>query len=82
MIQGMESKQRVELVLSLTKMRSEQQIEALLRYFVDGLNFSACAELAGITESNFQRAIDRVQAIDTTIEKIKELDWQRFKSQK
>ncbi len=81
MIPGMETVQRVSLVLSLTSIRSEPQQRALQNYFVNGLNFSACAALEDITESNFQRAIDRVQAVDTTIEQIKELDWARFKSE-
>ncbi|MGY2573725.1 PapB/FocB family fimbrial expression transcriptional regulator [Vibrio sp. C8] len=81
MISGMETEQRVTLLLTLTSIRSEPQKEALQKYFVDGINFSACAALAEITESNFQRAIDRVQAVDSIVERIKELDWARFKSE-
>ena len=82
MLQGMESEQRVSLVISLTSMRSEEQKHALKLYFVDGVNFAACAALAEITESNLQRAIDRVQKVDSIVEKVKELDWARFKSEK
>lgn len=82
MIQGMETEQRVDLLLSLTNVRSEPQISALKRHFVDGLNASACAAFEGIPESNFQRVIDRLQEVDAKIEQIKDLDWSRFKSEK
>ncbi|USD64235.1 hypothetical protein J4N39_08940 [Vibrio sp. SCSIO 43136] len=82
MLQGLESTLRLELVISLSSIRSDGQKMALHKHFVDGLNFSASAAIAEITESNFQRAIDRVQEIDTTIEAIKEHDWARFKSEK
>ncbi|MBF4433238.1 hypothetical protein ERJ77_01760 [Vibrio anguillarum] len=81
MLAGMESQERLELVISLTSIRSEPKKAALQRHFVDGVNFSACAALEDIPESNFQRAIDRVQAADAIIEKAKEIDWARFKSE-
>ncbi|PNG65017.1 hypothetical protein CRN61_17730 [Vibrio vulnificus] len=81
MIPGMETEERLDLVISLTSIRSEPQQRALKSYFVDGVNSSACAALEEIPESNFQRTIDRVQAVDSVIEKIKEIDWARFKSE-
>lgn len=81
MIPGMETKERLDLVISLTSIRSEAQQRALKSHFVDGVNSSACAALEEIPESNFQRTIDRVQAVDSVIEKIKEIDWARFKSE-
>ncbi|ARB12899.1 MULTISPECIES: hypothetical protein [Vibrio] len=81
MLAGMESQERLELVISLTSIRSEPMKAALQRHFVDGVNSSACAALEDIPESNFQRAIDRVQAADAIIEKVKEIDWARFKSE-
>ncbi|EGQ8175209.1 hypothetical protein GYL69_003337 [Vibrio vulnificus] len=82
MIPGMESEKRLRLILSLTSIRNEPQERALQQYFVNGLNASACAALEEITESNFQRAIARVQSVDAIVEQIKELDWARFKSEK
>lgn len=82
MLKGMESAERFNLILSLTSIRSESQKEALFDYFVKGFCFSTCAAVAGITESNFQRAIDNVQSKDLIVEQIKEIDWARFKSEK
>ncbi|WPC72960.1 adhesin biosynthesis transcription regulatory family protein [Vibrio porteresiae] len=81
MIQGLEKKERLELLISLTNIRSESQITALERYFVDGLNFEAAAAIAEIPSSNFKRVLDRVQEIDAVVEKIKEIDWCKFKSE-
>lgn len=82
MLKGNESPEKVQLVISLTKINSEAQIKALHRYFVDGLNADACAGIEGVTASNFQRAIDKVNEKDAIVEKIKEIDWARFKSDK
>lgn len=73
--QGLETKERFQLLLSLTKIRSDNQVNALKYYLVDGLSFSLSASLNGITEPNFQRAINRLEEVASTIEKIKEIDW-------
>lgn len=73
--QGLETEERFQLLLSLTKIRSEHQVDALKRYLVDGLGFSLSASLSGITEPNFQRAMNRLEDVASTIEKIKEIDW-------
>lgn len=82
LLPGMESTKKLELIISLTKIRSEPQIKALKRHFVEGYNMSACAESEDIAPSNFQRAIDTVQATSKIVDEIKELDWARFKSEK
>lgn len=82
LLPGMESSEKVRLIISLTKISSEAQIKALHRHFVDGANASACAEIEGIAASNFQRAIDKVQEVSKIVDEIKEIDWARFKSDK
>ncbi|HFQ4860137.1 TPA: hypothetical protein ACGU7E_003306 [Vibrio vulnificus] len=46
----METKERLDLVISLTSIRSEAQQRALKSHFVDGVNSSACAALEEIPE--------------------------------
>lgn len=82
LLPAQESPEKVRLVISLTSIRSKPQIKALHRYFVDGYNAAACAEVEGITASNFQRAIDKVQEVSKVVDEIKEIDWARFKSEK
>lgn len=81
MLQGFETKERLGLLLSLTNIRSDSQKNALEQYFVNGLNFEAAAAIAEIPVSNFKRVIDRVQEVDSTVEKIKDIDWAKFKSE-
>lgn len=81
LIQGMETCKKLKLIISLTSIRSEAQIQALSRYFVTGFNMAACDEVEGITASNLQRAIDKVQAVSKIVDEIKEIDWARFKSE-
>ncbi|WP_027696718.1 PapB/FocB family fimbrial expression transcriptional regulator [Vibrio litoralis] len=73
--QGLETEERFLLLLSLTKIRSDSQVKALRMYLVDGLSFSLSASLNEITEPNFQRAMNRLEKVAGTIEKIKEIDW-------
>lgn len=82
LIPTMESAEKLNLIISLTGIRSEAQISALHRHFIDGVNVAACAELEGIAPSNFQRAIDKVQDVSRIVDAIKEIDWARFKSEK
>lgn len=81
LIQGMETCKKLKLIISLTSIRSEAQIQALARYFVTGFNMAACAEVEGITVSNLQRAIDKVQEVSKVVDEIKEIDWVQFKSE-
>lgn len=81
LLQGMESAEKVKLIISLTSIRSEPQIKALERYFVTGFNIATCAEIEEIAVSNFQRAIDKVQEVSKIVDEIKEIDWVRFKSE-
>lgn len=73
--QGLETEERFQLLLSLTKIRSDSQVNALRMYLVDGLSFSLSVSLNEITEPNFQRAMNRLEKVAGTIEKIKEIDW-------
>lgn len=82
MLQGFETKERLNLLLSLTNIRSDSQKSALEQHFVNGLNFEAAAAIAEITASNFKRVVDRVQEVDSIVEKIKDIDWDKFKSEK
>jgi len=77
---GMESPERFELLVSLTGLRSENQINALRDHLVKGIPVEAVMVLYGITnKSNLERDLDKVNDVATTVEKIKECDWAKFK---
>jgi hypothetical protein len=78
--QGSESQERYELLISLTRISSEDIKAALKDYLVTGLADATAAAVNGIPLSNFTRALKTLNDTASTVEKIKELDWARFKS--
>ena len=78
--QGSESPERFELLVSLTGLRSPSQIGALLDHLVKGVPLDAAMALYGVTsKSNLERDLDKINDVATTVEKIKEIDWEKFK---
>ena len=78
--QGSESPERFDLLVSLTGLRSQSQIGALRDHLVKGVPLDAAMVLYGVTnKSNLERDLDKINDIATTVEKIKELDWVRFR---
>lgn len=78
--QGSESQERFELLLSRTDIRSDNIKAALKDHLVTGLADSVAAAINGVSQSNFNRAFKALNEVAETVEKIKELDWARFKS--
>ncbi len=79
---GGESEERLRLLMTLTKMNSESMNDALVDHFVKGHSEKDCVIINRVTQSNFNRAVSRLNQVAETVEKIKEIDWQRFKSVK
>jgi len=78
--QGSESPERFELLVSLTGLRSPSQIGALRDHLVKGVPLDGTIVLNGVTnKSNLERDLDKINDIATTVEKIKEIDWVRFR---
>ena len=78
--QGSESPERFDLLVSLTGLRSPSQIGAMRDYLVKGVPLDAAMVLNGVTnKSNLERDLDKINDIATTVEKIKEIDWEKFK---
>lgn len=78
--QGSESPERFDLLVSLTGLRSPSQISALRDHLVKGVQLDATMVLYGVTnKSNLERDLDKINDVATTVEKIKEIDWEKFK---
>ena len=78
--QGSESPERFELLVSLTGLRSPSQIGALRDHLVKGVPLDATMVLYGVTnKSNLERDLIKINDIATTVEKIKLIDWVRFR---
>ena len=76
---GLESQERIDLLLQLTSITSEGVIEALCWHLVKGMSEPNAAELAGVSISNFNRALVAINAKAAIVEKIKDHDWQHLK---
>ena len=78
--QGSESPERFELLVSLTGLRSPSQIGALREHLVKGVPLDAAMVMNEVTnKSNLERDLIKINDIATTVEKIKEIDWVRFR---
>ena len=78
--QGSESPERFELLVSLTGLRSPSQIGALRDHLVKGVPLDGAMVLNGVTnKSNLERDLDKINDVAIIVEKIKELDWEKFK---
>lgn len=77
--QGGETAERLELLLSLTKITSEPVQDALADHLVRGLSDATAAGINGVTQSNLKRALDSLELVAATVERIKEIDWRHLK---
>jgi len=75
LVRGLEKQKRVELLISLTRMSSETQKQAIIDHLVKGRSDTEAAFLNDVSQSNFNRAISRLNEIAGIVEKIKDIDW-------
>ncbi|MCB5226244.1 adhesin biosynthesis transcription regulatory family protein [Alishewanella sp. 16-MA] len=76
--QGGESQERFDLLISLTRISSDDIKYALKHYLVTGLDEVTAAALNEVPLSNFTRALKKLNQAAATVERIKELDWQHL----
>ncbi|MCW3171393.1 adhesin biosynthesis transcription regulatory family protein [Shewanella subflava] len=82
LIQGGESTERLQLLLQLTNIESDNIKSALHDHFVTGHPDSVAAIRNEVKKSNLSRAMKRIEEVAGTVEQIKELDWDKFKPSK
>lgn len=75
LIAGMESEERVRLLLQLTSIRSEGITNALIDHLVKGHSVAMAAALNSERDKNIRRAVDVVEGVADVVERIKEIDW-------
>ena len=71
---GSQSNERFELLLSLTRINSEDVVAALSDHLVKGASESSAAIMNGISMSNFNRAFRKLDTVAAAVERIKEID--------
>ena len=77
LFKGTQTPERLNLLLSLCKISSEDIKTSLSDYLVRGIDKKSAALLNGVPAPNFSRALNQLNAKAEVVEKIKEIDWQK-----
>jgi len=72
---GLEPEERINLLLQLTKIGSENIKSSLVDHLTKGLAENDAAMLNDVSQQNFNRALKRLNGVAGVVEQIKELDW-------
>ena len=80
LLPGFESKRRIELLLSLTRISSPDVIAALTLHYTSALPAERAAARHGIEVSNFMRGQKKLEQIAAKVEAIKAIDWAKLQS--
>lgn len=67
LVQGQESEKSIDLLISMTKIKSEQVIDALKMHFVAGAQLQMSAEANGLEKSNLSRDVKKINLIAAKI---------------
>jgi hypothetical protein len=78
LLQGGQSVKRLDLLLQLTLIKSDNMKDALKSYLVDGMSESAVAALHSVDRNNFIRTLSKLNEKAAIVESIKEIDWPKY----
>ena len=73
LIKGMETQARIDLLLQLTKVKSENKKQALYDHYCNGSTVSAAAALNGVKQPKLAELIAKIERIAVINEKLFEL---------
>lgn len=82
LVQGGEDSETVELLLSLTRIDSDDVKSALKDFIATGLSANTACDMRGIELSNFNRALNRLEQVAATVERLIEKRFRHLKSVK
>lgn len=75
LFKGMQSQERFELLLKLTRINSDNVVDAMRDYLVWGMDKKAAAILNGVRLPNFTAALNKLEEKAAIVECIKEIDF-------
>ncbi len=78
LLAGMESEERIRLLLKLTDISNEEGQDALVMHLKIGTCASVCCVSYNVAAPNFSRALKRLNEVAGIVESIKEIDWKNF----
>ena len=76
--QGMEQVERVNILISLTNIESEDIKQALIDHLSRGHSASVSSSLNSVQPSNFSMALSILEEVAKKIELIKEIDYRHI----
>lgn len=82
LLRGREPERRIELLIMLTDMSSENVKEALKLHLSKGLTQELAAYMQSVPQGNVSRAVDTLNDVATIVEEIKQIDWSHLKVRK
>lgn len=77
LLQGFEKEAQINIIIGMTNTRSENVIDAMKDYFVKGHRVEDCIKMNGITDSNFSRAVKKLNEVAGQMHKYFELEFKR-----
>lgn len=77
-MQGLEPKERVQLLLKLTRIDSDNIRSALIDHLCKGHKEDDAAMLNDVPRQNFNIALKRLNGVAGVVEQIKVLDWKKI----
>lgn len=80
LLPGFESKRRIELLISLTRISSPDVIAALTLHYTSALPAERASARHGIEVSNFMRGQKKLEQIAAKVEAIKAIDWAKLQT--
>jgi len=82
LIQGNEDKEKIEILISNTSIKSANIIAAIIDHFCLNMTKSEAAILNNVKLGNLSRDIAKINHVAKGFERIKELDWPKYKELK
>lgn len=72
---GCEKPEKIERLLKLTRFKSEDVVLALTEHLIKGSSPSMAAASFRVDDSNFRRALKKLEDTAQLVEEIKDIDW-------
>lgn len=73
LLRGGETKEKIDLLLSLTSIKSDDIKIALNHYYINGRTEAQASELAGVPKSNMVRAMKNLNGVAGIVEQLHEI---------
>ncbi len=74
---GLESEESIDIIISMTKLSSEKMIKALKYHLVNGAAEKMAVAAFGVTQSNFNRDLSKLNDVARKIDKYFELNYRK-----